>query len=351
MKKLLIVFIAIIFAFSFNAKAEDFYSVYNGDTIYYKITSLIYPYKVSVTCKGISSYSYADEYSGSVSIPDSVFYDGKFFLVSSIDENAFESCYNLISVKIPSSVVIIGARAFFDCTELSTIDIPSSVTTIGMAAFYYTPWYDDIPDGEVYINNFLYEYKTSSTEYLYINVREGTVSVSEYAFYWATGLITISFPNSLTSIGRFAFQNCSLLSSITCSATRPPSLGQDVFKNVNKSIPLYVPASSIAFYQATDGWKDFNIQTIGLDDIEDDNNFNIVISPNPAKDKTKIEFKGLNSKAEIIIYNVLGKEVKREVVSKGTKELEIDVSNLNRGVYNIRIVNETIDKTKKLVVE
>ncbi|HBN04379.1 MAG TPA: hypothetical protein DD434_01130, partial [Bacteroidales bacterium] len=174
MKKLLIVFIAIIFAFSFNAKAEDFFSVYNGDTIYYKITSLTYPYKVSVTCKGISSYSYADEYSGSVFIPDSVFYDGKFFLVSSIDENAFESCYNLISVKIPSSVVIIGARAFFDCTELSTIDIPSSVTTIGMGAFYYTPWYDAIPDGEVYINNFLYEYKTSSTEYLYINVREGT---------------------------------------------------------------------------------------------------------------------------------------------------------------------------------
>ncbi|HBN04378.1 MAG TPA: hypothetical protein DD434_01125, partial [Bacteroidales bacterium] len=125
-----------------------------------------------------------------------------------------------------------------------------------------------------------------------------------------------------------------MLSSITCSATRPPSLGQDVFKNVNKSIPLYVPASSVAFYQATDGWKDFNIQTIGLDDIEDDNNFNIVISPNPAKDKAKIEFKGLNSKADIIVYDIMGKEVKREVVSKGTKELELDVKDFKRGVYN-----------------
>ena len=46
-----------------------------------------------------------------------------------------------------------------------------------------------------------------------------------------------------------------------------------------------------------------------------------------------------------------GRVIKTYKVNKGTKELEIDLSGSFKGVFSIRIVNERIDETKKLVVE
>ena len=57
MKKSLLVLVAIIFAINLNTQAEDFSAVYNGDTIYYKITSSTSPYTVAVTnsCTTVTS--------------------------------------------------------------------------------------------------------------------------------------------------------------------------------------------------------------------------------------------------------------------------------------------------------
>jgi hypothetical protein len=50
-----------------------------------------------------------------------------------IGENAFQSCVELASIKIPTSVTSIGSKAFYDCTSLTEIVIPESV--IGDNAF------------------------------------------------------------------------------------------------------------------------------------------------------------------------------------------------------------------------
>ncbi len=55
--------------------------------------------------------------------------------VKAIGSKAFERCYNLESITIPSSVTTIGDRAFSRCSSLSTIVIPEGVTTIGTLAF------------------------------------------------------------------------------------------------------------------------------------------------------------------------------------------------------------------------
>ena len=55
--------------------------------------------------------------------------------VTTIEENAFAYCSNLISVKIPGSVTEIGNSAFSDCSNLTSVEIPESVTTIGYGAF------------------------------------------------------------------------------------------------------------------------------------------------------------------------------------------------------------------------
>ena len=49
---------------------------------------------------------------------------------------------------------------------------------------------------------------------------------------------------------------------MTVLATVPPTLIENVFRNVNTDIPVYVPAASLEDYQAAEVWKDFNLQAI-----------------------------------------------------------------------------------------
>ena len=73
-----------------------------------------------------------------------------------------------------------------------------------------------------------------------------------------SGLKSVTIPNSVTSIGSYAFYNCSGLTSVTCEATSVPSTGSDVFYNVPQSrATLYVPASALKAYKASSPWSSF----------------------------------------------------------------------------------------------
>lgn len=84
------------------------------DGIYYYITSSA-DKTVTVTYRGKSYGYYSNEYSGSVTIPESVTYNGTTYSVTSIDGFAFYNCTGLTSVIIPNSVTSIGYNAFYGC--------------------------------------------------------------------------------------------------------------------------------------------------------------------------------------------------------------------------------------------
>ena len=177
----------------------------------------------SVTYEG-SSY-YKDEYSGSVVIPSSVTYNSVTYSVTSIGEWAFSYCDGLTSVTIPNSVTSIGKSAFWAC-GLTSVVIPNSVTSIGERAFYYCSGLTSIDvasDNSNYcsVDGVLFN-KDKTTLIQYPGGKQGAytipnsvTSIGNYAFYYCTGLTSVTIPNSVTSIGDSAFDHCTGLTSIT----------------------------------------------------------------------------------------------------------------------------------------
>ena len=88
-------------------------------------------------CATVASPPARPGYVGDVVIPEAVTYQDVTFSVTSIDEGAFEDCYDLSSVVIGDAVENIGENAFQGCTGLTSVTIGSGVTNIGAKAFNY----------------------------------------------------------------------------------------------------------------------------------------------------------------------------------------------------------------------
>ncbi|MBO5466872.1 MAG: leucine-rich repeat domain-containing protein [Prevotella sp.] len=234
MKKLksLLVTLAMLLC-TISASAHDFY-MYG---IYYNITDSE-KLTVEVTYRGSSSNS---SYSGDVVIPETVTYASKTYAVTSIGDEAFLSC-SLTSVTIPNSVTSIGDEAFCYCSSLTSVTIPNSVTSIGSSAFYGTAWYNNQPDGLVYAGKVAYKYKGTMPSNTSIELAEGTLGITGYAFYGCSNLTSITIPDGVTSIGNYAFYNCSILTSITIP-NGVISIGDHTFCGCSSLTSVTIPNS------------------------------------------------------------------------------------------------------------
>ena len=210
MRKLFCLFVALLATTSLWA--HDF----EVDGIYYNYLD---GNNVEVTYRGSYSDQYDNEYSGAVSIPSTITYNGTTYSVISIGNKSFCSCESLTSVTIPNSVTSIGDRAFCYCSSLTSITIPNSVTYIGDYAFEGTGIYNDESNWEnnvLYIDDCLIEAKKSiSGAY---TIKENTRLIGNHAFYWCTSLTSITIGNSVTYIGDYAFVSCSSIDTVVWNA-------------------------------------------------------------------------------------------------------------------------------------
>lgn len=197
----------------------------------------------SVTKIGDNAFYYCYELS-SVTIGNSV---------TEIGNYAFFYCKSLSSVTIPESVTSIGASAFEDCGMLASVTIPESLTTIGVDAFRYCNrlYKVHISDLEAWCK-ISFSYCSSNPLYyaqnLYLNdklitelrIPNTVTSISKYAFYNCTSLKSVMIPNSVTSIGKYAFFNCSGLSWMIFPQS-VNSIGQEAFSGCTGISKITIP--------------------------------------------------------------------------------------------------------------
>ena len=205
--------------------------------------------------------------------------------IETISNGAFRECTSLNNITIPNSVTTICGDAFSECTSLRSVSIPNSVTSIGERAFYGCTALDTVNFNAVICSDFNSEssHPFYNTNISTINIGNGVQRIPSYFAYGLSKLTSITIPNSVRTIGKYAFYDCSGLTgnltipqsvtyvgnqafnniasieSVTCEAETPPSWNDLAMFTTNVFIhsPLYVPKSSKNAYQADPCWGQF----------------------------------------------------------------------------------------------
>ena len=190
----------------------------------------------------------------SITVPNSV---------TSIGEQAFEGCSSLTSITVPNSVTSIGEMAFRACSSLTSITIPNSVTSIGSRAFEGCSSLTSIVWNAKHCPDFTSAPFGNQTTTLVFG--DSVEHIPAYLGYGMNKLTSVTIPNSVMSVGKCAFKDCSSLTFITCEATTPPDVcdgwNTHSFDGVSNSLPVYVPCGTVSAYNAARGWNQFsNIQ-------------------------------------------------------------------------------------------
>jgi hypothetical protein len=190
--------------YSSHYYTDQKYDFYTGG-IYYLITS-------SNTVKVVNKYGseltfdYGDfSYSGNVTIPATVSWNGTTYRVTAIGYAAFSEARRVNKSSTGETPRNQG--------DLKTVTIGSNVTTI-----------------------------------------------EDYAFYECTGLTRVTLGSGVTSIGMTAFNGCTSLTTIRSNRTTPPTVQSSTFdSNHYSTAALYVPKTAINSYKAANYWRNFYV--------------------------------------------------------------------------------------------
>lgn len=179
--------------------------------------------------------------------------------VLTIGCGSFESNTNLVSIVIPDSITTIEEDAFWECTGLKRITIGNDVKNLSAPSFVRCSGLEEIivlsgntkyhsvgnclietenktlilgcknsiipTDGSV---TSIGDYAFSNSNIISITIPNTVTSIGEDAFSWCRSLTSITIPDSVTNIGLSAFWGCTKLTAVSIPDS-VTSIGEDAF--------------------------------------------------------------------------------------------------------------------------
>ena len=162
--------------------------------------------------------------------------------VTSIGNYLCMNCNVLQSLSIPYGIISIGGSMVSSCFSLKSLTIPDSVTSIGTYAFsgcYSLHSSLTIPNGVTSIGNSTFN---NCHSLLSLTIPDSVTSIGSSAFMNCQALQTLSISNNITSIGNNAFSGCSGLTSFSI-ADGVTSIGDGTFGSCTNLQSLTIPDS------------------------------------------------------------------------------------------------------------
>ena len=221
-----------------NVSSIGTYTFYDCDGI----TSITVPGCVNA----LGAYAFADcSALGSVTLSEGLV---------NIYRNAFSGCIALTSITVPTSVTHIYEDAFLGCNALASVYITDIAKWCAITFDKETsnPIYNGadlylngelvtdvvIPDGVTSIGKYAFFNCSSVTS---VVIPSSVTSISNYAFYGCDSLSNVTLPYGITEIGKYAFYNCNIT-----SVTIPnfvTSIGEGAFLNCDSLTSVTIPNS------------------------------------------------------------------------------------------------------------
>ena len=253
--------------------------------------------------------------------------------LTNIEDNAFNNCYQLNSVVLPSTIQTIGKYAFYTCYKLEHINFPSSVTKLGNYCFgsvglktVYVPKTitsigESVFSGSYLVGivvdpkNTVYDSRSNcngiiqkSNNYLIAAcdstiIPETTAGIGGWTFS-GSGKKEINIPAKVSYRGGWAFNNCHQLKKVVMNSKTPSMTFNNYIFTSNSSATieppvLVVPAGTKDAY-AEKGWKS----------SADGGYFKEVVEAEPEISSGDINGDGTISIADVtkLVNMILGKE-------------------------------------------
>ncbi len=177
--------------------------------------------------------------------------------VAGIGNYAFQGCSGLTSITIPNQIWIISNGVFENCDNLTKINLPGSILYLNVNSFYKCPALTEInvdDENTQFSSENGVLFNKNKTQLIYCprgktgsyTIPDGVISIEEEyvgAFY-GSSLKEIIIPNTVESIGKNTFNDCSNLTSIVIPRS-VKSIGESAFNNCPNLSLVAVPNSEI----------------------------------------------------------------------------------------------------------
>ena len=265
------------------------------------LTNLSIPNKV----KDINDYTFNSCTNlKTIHVPSNIRYIGKyaFALCTSLEsftipdstitiaDGAFYNCTSLQSIEFPERVISIGTAALYKCSSIKSITLPNSLLYIGQQVFsdcsnisefevaegnqafssedgvlfnkdksvlicypISGPRYYSIPNSVDSIGNFAFSF---CTELDSVHIPNGVKSIGDYSFWYCPSLTKFEIPNSVSSLGFSTLVKFTNLKQFISKADVPPTTNNSIAFE-RKDCILYIPKGSLDAYLKAEEWKDF----------------------------------------------------------------------------------------------